>query len=149
MRWDARRLDAEDESMLPGMPSVRGLLRSVQVPEFPGITLHEVLCKSALNSIPAEASMPFHWTINPYRGCSHSCVYCVGAETPILMANGSQRRISALRVGDRIVGTETRGRYRRYVETEVLAHWSGTKPAYRVILEDGTDLVASGDHRFL
>jgi len=57
MRWDAQRLDADDESALPGMPSIRGLLRSVQVPEFPGITLHEVLCKSALNSIPAEASM--------------------------------------------------------------------------------------------
>ena len=41
------------------------------------------------------------------------------------------------------------GRYRRYVETEVLAHWSTVKPAYRVTLEDGTELVASGDHRFL
>ena len=33
--------------------------------------------------------------------------------------------------------------------TEVLAHWSTVKPAYRVTLEDGTELVASGDHRFL
>ena len=31
----------------------------------------------------------------------------------------------------------------------MLAHWSTIKPAYRVTLEDGTELVASGDHRFL
>ncbi len=33
--------------------------------------------------------------------------------------------------------------------TEVLAHWSTVKPAYRVTLEDGTKLITSGDHRFL
>src|SRR5918997_4753088 len=81
MRWDARRLDAEDPSTLPGMPSIRGLLRSVQVPEFPGVTLHEVLCKSALNQVPGEAAMPFKWTINPYRGCTHMCVYCFARRT--------------------------------------------------------------------
>jgi DNA repair photolyase len=81
MRWDAQRLDLEDPSMLPGMPSIRGLLRSVQVPEFPGVTLHEVLCKSALNALPAEAAMPFKWTINPFRGCLHSCVYCFARRT--------------------------------------------------------------------
>jgi hypothetical protein len=42
MRWDAQRLDLEDPATLPGMPSIRGLLRSVQVPEFPGLTFHEV-----------------------------------------------------------------------------------------------------------
>ena len=31
----------------------------------------------------------------------------------------------------------------------MLAHWSTVKPAYRITLEDGTELVASGDHRFL
>ncbi len=41
------------------------------------------------------------------------------------------------------------GYYLRYTITEVLAHWSTVKPAYRVTLEDGTKLVASGDHRFL
>ena len=68
MRWDAQRLDVEDPTTLPGMPSVRGLLRSVQVPEFPGLTFHEVRAKSALNSVPGESAMPFPWTINPYRG---------------------------------------------------------------------------------
>ncbi len=54
-----------------------------------------------------------------------------------------------VRVGDAVYGTTFDGKYRRYVTTQVLAHWSTVKPAYRVTLEDGTELVASGDHRFL
>ena len=149
MRWDAQRLDLEEAPTLPGMPSIRGLLRSVQVPEFPGLTFHEVRAKSALNHVPGESAMPFPWTINPYRGCSHSCVYCLAGDTRVLMADGSQRPIAELRIGDRIIGTRTRGTCRRYVETEVLAHWSTTKAAVRVTLRDGTEIVASGDHRFL
>ena len=53
-----------------------------------------------------------------------------------------------LRAGDRIYGTVRSGVYRRYAVTEVLDHWRTLKTAYRV-LEDGTELVASGDHRFL
>ena len=33
----------------------------------------EVTCRSALN--PVEG-MPFRWTLNPYRGCTHACHYC-------------------------------------------------------------------------
>ncbi|TFV85863.1 Rv2578c family radical SAM protein [Blastococcus sp. CT_GayMR16] len=81
MRWDAQRLDLEDPTTLPGMPSIRGLLRSVQVPEFPGLTFHEVRAKSALNHVPGESAMPFPWTINPFRGCSHACLYCYARST--------------------------------------------------------------------
>ena len=131
------------------MPGIRGLLRSVLVPEFPGLTFHEVRAKSALNRVPGESAMPFPWTINPYRGCSHSCVYCVAGATPVLLAGGSRRPLADLRVGDQIVGTERRGAHRRYVTTEVLAHWSTVRPAHRVTLADGTEVVASGEHRFL
>jgi DNA repair photolyase len=81
VRWDGQRLDADDGATLPGMPSVRGLLRSVQVPEFPGVTLHEVRSRSALNAVPAGSGMPFRWTINPYRGCLHACKYCFARAT--------------------------------------------------------------------
>lgn len=149
MRWDAQRLDLVEPEALPGLPTVAGLLRSLQVPEFPGLTLHEVRAKSALNKVPADSAMPFAYTVNTFRGCSHACVYCVSPETRILMADGRTRPIVDVRVGDKIVGTETAGSYRRYTTTEVLAHWRTQKPGYRVRLHDGTELIASGDHRFL
>ncbi|MET7878019.1 intein-containing Rv2578c family radical SAM protein [Micromonospora profundi] len=65
------------------------------------------------------------------------------------MADGRTKPISEVEQGDRIYGTERRGAYRRYVVTTVLDKWSTVKAAYRVTLEDGTTLIASGDHRFL
>lgn len=58
------------------MNRLAGLVRSVRTPEFAGITFHEVLCRSALNKVPGASPMPFGWTVNPYRGCSHACRYC-------------------------------------------------------------------------
>lgn len=73
--------DPEGDAALPGLERARvaalpGHLRTVRAPEFAGLVFHEVLAKSALNRVPGESSMPFSWTINPYRGCSHACVYC-------------------------------------------------------------------------
>ncbi len=93
--------------------------------------------------------IPFEQSINPYRGCEHGCSYCVHADTPILCADGRHRRIEDLKIGDRIIGTVRDGWLRQYVETTVLDHWDSLEPAYRVELADGTELIASGDHRFL
>jgi len=93
--------------------------------------------------------IPFEQSINPYRGCEHGCPYCLGPDTPILMSDGSTRPIADLRPGDSIYGTVREGWYLRYARTTVLAHWGVIKPAYRITLEDGTELIASGDHRFL
>ena len=37
--------------------------------------------RSLINRVPAASAMPFGWTINPYRGCSHACVYCFARPT--------------------------------------------------------------------
>ena len=39
-------------------------------------TYLEETCKTALNQVPAASRVPFRWTVNPYRGCTHSCHYC-------------------------------------------------------------------------
>ena len=38
-----------------------------------GASYQEVVCRSALNRVKG---MPFEWTLNPYRGCTHGCHYC-------------------------------------------------------------------------
>jgi len=37
------------------------------------VRYQEVTCRSALNAVKG---MPFDWTLNPYRGCTHGCHYC-------------------------------------------------------------------------
>ena len=161
MRWDNLRLDEPLEtgggedlftaSRDRALPLIeRGAVaRTFDTPGFRGMTFFEVQAKSVVNRVPEASRMPFKWTINPYRGCQHACVYCLEGETPILMADGRTKPLAELRAGDGIYGTVRRGDGREYVRTTVLAHWSTVKPAYRVLLEDGTQLVCSGDHRFL
>ncbi|WP_061964615.1 Rv2578c family radical SAM protein [Demequina aurantiaca] len=76
MRWQTQELTAEQADALPGLAKLSNLVRSVQTPGFEGVTFHEVVAKSALNKVGAGSAVPFTWTINPYRGCSHACVYC-------------------------------------------------------------------------
>jgi DNA repair photolyase len=148
MRWDNLTLsDTSAQGVLFEAGEV--ITRTFNTPEFRGMTFYEVRARSVLNKVPGGSRMPFEWTVNPYRGCSHACRYCLHGETPILMADGGTKPLMDLRVGDAIYGTVQDGSYRRYVMTEVLAHWRTVKSAYRVTLEDGTALVASGDHRFL
>jgi DNA repair photolyase len=81
MRWSGQELTTEQAGALPGLARLNNLVRSVRTPEFDGITFHEVLAKSALNRVPGQSAMPFGWTINPYRGCSHACAYCFARPT--------------------------------------------------------------------
>jgi DNA repair photolyase len=160
MRWDNLRLDDSPPDGHVVSPVERrdtvipliergAVARTFDTPGFRGMTFFEVQAKSVVNRVPEASRMPFRWTVNPYRGCQHGCVYCLWGETPILMADGRAKPLADVRAGDEIYGTCRQGFYRRYVTTTVLAHWSTVKSAYRVTLADGTQLVSSGDHRFL
>jgi DNA repair photolyase len=152
MRWDNLRLDStgsDDRFDAPPLIERNAVVRTFDTPGFRGMTFYEIHAKSIVSRVPEASKVPFRYTINPYRGCQHACVYCVAGFTPILMADGTTRPLADVRVGDAIYGTVRDGFYRRYAITEVLAHWSTVKPAHRITLEDGTRLVSSGDHRFL
>jgi DNA repair photolyase len=148
VRWDNLKIETEEGTRLPGYRDP-AIVRRFDAPEALDMRFYEIHAKSALNRVPEASRMPFRWTINPYRGCSHACVYCTSPDTPVLLADGTSRAIGHLQRGDQIVGTTIRGADRRFVTTEVLDRWSAVKPAFRVTLADGTELVTSGDHRFL
>jgi len=158
MRWDNLRLDSTGPddgtgpyggTAAPPLIERNAVMRTFDTPGFRGMTFYEIHAKSIVSRVPEASKVPFRYTINPYRGCQHACSYCLGGFTPILMADGTTRPLADVRVGDAIYGTVRDGFYRRYAITEVLAHWSTVKQAYRITLEDGTRIVASGDHRFL
>src|SRR3954451_10637744 len=81
MRWEGQAIGSEDAAALPGLERLSGLLRTVTAQEFPGVRFHEDTAKSALNAVPAASRVPFRWTVNPYRGCTHACVYCFARGT--------------------------------------------------------------------
>jgi DNA repair photolyase len=70
LRWST--VDEDAEQRLPGLD----VGERVTHPEFQGIEFLHVRAKSLLNEVPAAANLPFRWTINTYRGCSHACTYC-------------------------------------------------------------------------
>ncbi len=148
VRWNDLAVDRDEERRLPKLGD-GAVMRAFDAPEALGVRFHEIRARSALNRVAESSRMPFRWTVNPYRGCTHACVYCLDGSTPILMGDGRTRSLQDVQVGDEIYGTVREGSYRRYALTQVLAHWRTVKPAFAITLEDGRRLVASGDHRFL
>ena len=93
MRWSGQLIsgntDAGDaEGADPGSGVVQAglfaasdtVVRTFDTPGFRGATFYEVRAKSVLNKVPGASPM-FGWTINPYRGCGHRCVYCFARQT--------------------------------------------------------------------
>jgi DNA repair photolyase len=76
LRW---RL-ADDDA---GQPDLLGDLveRVPGVGELAGMELLHVRAGRVINKVPEASRMPFRWTINAYRGCSHACVYCFARPT--------------------------------------------------------------------
>ena len=84
VRWDNLEEGVSTQGRLAGLGE--SVVRTFDAPEALGIRFHEVKARSALNSVPKQSRMPFRWTINPYRGCTHACVLSIasrGPRTPI------------------------------------------------------------------
>jgi len=82
MRWENLRVsdDGAGGDAIPLLP--RGAVaQTFDTPGFRGITFYEIHARSIINRVPAGSRVPFEWTINPYRGCSHACVYCFARKT--------------------------------------------------------------------
>ncbi len=81
MRWDNRTADSggsgtlehsRADAALSGADAVT--TRTFDTPDFRGITFHEIRARSIINRVPGASRMPFEWTVNPYRGCTHACL---------------------------------------------------------------------------
>ena len=79
MRWEQQIIGREAAPRLPGYRDVA--VRHFDAPEAVDTRFYEVHAKSVLNRVPAASQMPFRWTVNPYRGCTHACVYCFARPT--------------------------------------------------------------------
>jgi hypothetical protein len=80
MRWENLEKGASTQGALAGVGD--SVVRTFEAPEALGIRFHEVEARSALNHVPKRSRMPFRWTINPYRGCTHACVLSTALPAP-------------------------------------------------------------------
>jgi DNA repair photolyase len=77
VRWDDQK--TERDLRLPGVGDGT-VVRTFDAPEAMGINFHEVRARSALNHV-LGGRYGFNYTINPYRGCTHACVFCFARRT--------------------------------------------------------------------
>jgi DNA repair photolyase len=80
VRWSNLSTDEDERARLPGYRD-EAVVRHFEAPDAVRTRFYEVQAKSILNKVPEASRMPFRWTVNPYRGCSHSCVYCFARPT--------------------------------------------------------------------
>jgi DNA repair photolyase len=80
VRWSNLSIEAEEQRRLPGYRD-EAVVRRFDAPEALQTRFYEVRAKSVLNRVPEKSRMPFRWTVNPYRGCSHGCEFCFARPT--------------------------------------------------------------------
>jgi len=80
MRWENLTIENEASAAIPGFKDP-AVIRTFDAPEALGTRFYEVRARSAINEVPKKSRMPFRYTINPYRGCSHACRYCFARPT--------------------------------------------------------------------
>ncbi|MFE5207667.1 Rv2578c family radical SAM protein [Streptomyces sp. NPDC056600] len=83
MRWDNLSLDGNGDREAAAWPLIeRGAVtKTFDTPDFKGMTFYEVRARSVLNRVPGGPGIPAGWTLNPYRGCTHACVYCFARDS--------------------------------------------------------------------
>jgi DNA repair photolyase len=79
VRWASQTRTEDAAGRLPGY--AEAVVRRFDAPEALDIRFYEVHAKSALNHVPDRSQVPFRWTVNPYRGCTHACTYCFARPT--------------------------------------------------------------------
>jgi len=80
VRWDNLVEEQEQRATLPGYRD-DAVVRHFDAPDSIPTRFYEVRAKSILNRVPESSRMPFRWTINPYRGCTHACNFCFARPT--------------------------------------------------------------------
>jgi len=90
VRWDELTVEAEEGRQLPGYrdPAV---VRTFDAPEALDTRFYEVRAKTVINRVPEQSQVPFRWTINPYRGCSHACNFCFARPTHTYLDMNARR----------------------------------------------------------
>ena len=66
------------------------------VPRADRARYQEIVCRSALNRVEG---MPFGWTLNPYRGCTHGCHYCYARRCQTQFEVASDDQFGSISVG--------------------------------------------------
>ena len=78
MRWKLADDDGGQGALFAADDLVE---RHIGIGEYRGLEFLHVNAKSIINEVPGGSHMPFRWTINAYRGCSHACNYCFARPT--------------------------------------------------------------------
>jgi DNA repair photolyase len=89
VRWEQQTVDRDASARLPGYRDVT--VRHFDAPEAVDTRFYEVQAKSVLNRVPDASQVPFRWTVNPYRGCTHACAYCFARPTHEFLELGAGR----------------------------------------------------------
>ena len=85
MRWQI----AADEAQAALFADEALLERHVGSGEFRGMEFLHVNARTVLNRVAGGSRMPFEWTVNAYRGCSHACSYCFARPTHAYLGLGT------------------------------------------------------------
>jgi DNA repair photolyase len=80
VRWSNLTIENEERTRLPGY-GTDAVVRHFEAPGSSQTRFYEVRAKSIINQVPAASRMPFRFTVNPYRGCTHACRFCFARPT--------------------------------------------------------------------